>query len=313
MSRFLLGRVLQMIPTLLIVSAAIFFLMRLIPGDPAAVMLGDLATPEQVEALRQSMGLSGPVLTQYVAWLGHILTGEFGKSITTGDPVLPLMLERFVVSATIVVVAVVVATLIAVPAGMLAAWRQGSLADYGAVATSTLLLSIPSFWLGLMILLVFGIWLGWFPVIGYVPFGEDFRQALLYIFMPVLTLVLVELGPIVRMARASTIEVSRLEYITHARAKGLSESAVMWRHAFKNAFAPTWTLIGLILGGLLGGIAITETVFTIPGLGRLLVEAIYARDYPVVQGCILFISVIYVVVNLVVDLLYPMFDPRITQ
>jgi peptide/nickel transport system permease protein len=313
MSRFLLGRLAQAIPTLIIVSAAIFFLMRLIPGDPAAVMLGDLATPEQVEALRREMGLSGSVLRQYVTWLGHILSGDFGKSISSGDPVLTLMLGRFAVSATIVVTAVLLAALVAVPAGMFAAWRQGSAADYGVVATSTLLLSIPSFWLGLMILLVFGIWLEWFPVIGYVSFSDDFRQALMFVFMPVLTLVLVELGPIVRMARASTIEVSRLDYITHARAKGLAESAVMWRHAFKNAFAPTWTLIGLILGGLLGGIAITETVFTIPGLGRLLVEAIYARDYPVVQGCILFISVIYVFVNLIVDMLYPLFDPRIAQ
>jgi peptide/nickel transport system permease protein len=313
MSRFLLGRLAQAIPTLIIVSAAIFFLMRLIPGDPAAVMLGDLATPEQVEALRREMGLSGSVLRQYVTWLGHILSGDFGKSISSGDPVLTLMLGRFAVSATIVVTAVLLAALVAVPAGMFAAWRQGSAADYGVVATSTLLLSIPSFWLGLMILLVFGIWLEWFPVIGYVSFSDDFRQALMFVFMPVLTLVLVELGPIVRMARASTIEVSRLDYITHARAKGLAESAVMWRHAFKNAFAPTWTLIGLILGGLLGGIAITETVFTIPGLGRLLVEAIYARDYPVVQGCILFISVIYIFVNLIVDMLYPMFDPRIAQ
>jgi peptide/nickel transport system permease protein len=313
MSRFLLGRLAQAIPTLIIVSAAIFFLMRLIPGDPAAVMLGDLATPEQVEALRREMGLSGSVLRQYVTWLGHILSGDFGKSISSGDPVLTLMLGRFAVSATIVVTAVLLAALVAVPAGMFAAWRQGSAADYGVVAASTLLLSIPSFWLGLMILLVFGIWLEWFPVIGYVSFSDDFRQALMFVFMPVLTLVLVELGPIVRMARASTIEVSRLDYITHARAKGLAESAVMWRHAFKNAFAPTWTLIGLILGGLLGGIAITETVFTIPGLGRLLVEAIYARDYPVVQGCILFISVIYIFVNLIVDMLYPMFDPRIAQ
>lgn len=313
MSRFLLGRLLQAVPTLIIVSLAIFFAMRLIPGDPASVMLGDLATREQVEALRREMGLSGSLPSQYLTWLWHLFNGDFGKSISSGDPVLPLMLDRFAVSAIIVVIAVVIAALIAVPAGMFAAWRQGSFADYGTVALSTLLLSIPSFWLGLMILLVFGMWLEWFPVIGYVSLCENFRQGVLFIFMPVLTLIMVELGPIVRMARASTIEVSRLEYITHARAKGLSESEVMWRHAFRNAFAPTWTLIGLILGGLLGGIAITETVFTIPGLGRLLVEAIYARDYPVVQGCVLFISVIYVIVNLIVDMLYPLFDPKIAQ
>ncbi len=313
MIRFLLARLLQSVPTMVIVSASIFFLMRLIPGDPASVMLGDLATPEQIEALRREMGLSGSVATQYLTWLGHILSGDFGKSITNGDPVLPLMLDRFLVSATIVVTAVVFATLIAVPAGMLAAWYQGGPADFGLVAVSTLLLSIPSFWLGLMILLAFGIWLEWFPVIGYVSLSDDFKKGASFIFMPVLTLILVEIGSIVRMARASTIEVARLDYITHARAKGLSETDVMWRHAFRNAFAPTWTLIGLILGGLLGGIAVTETVFTIPGLGRLLVEAIYARDYPVVQGCVLFISLIYVLVNLVVDLLYPLFDPRVAQ
>lgn len=313
MIRFLAGRLASAIPTLFIASTAVFVMMRMIPGDPASMMLGDLATAEQLAALRSKMGLDGPIVFQYMIWLGNILTGDFGTSIGTGDPVLPLILERFGVSATIVVVAVLFASLIAVPAGMIAAWRQHSLADIGVVATSTLLLSIPSFWLGLMILLFFGLWLKWFPIIGYVSFSEDFGTALTYIFMPVLTLVLVELGAIVRMARAATIEVARLEYITHARAKGLSESAVMWRHAFKNAFAPTWTLIGLILGGLLGGIAVTETVFTIPGLGRLLVDAIYARDYPVVQGCILFISTIYILVNLVVDLLYPIFDPRVTQ
>jgi peptide/nickel transport system permease protein len=217
------------------------------------------------------------------------------------------------VSATIVLVAVALAVLVSVPLGMLAAWRQNGVTDLVVVALSTLLLSIPSFWLGLMILLVFGLELNWFPIIGYVSFREDFAAAAIFLVMPVATLTLVEIGSIVRMARASTIEVARLEYVTHARAKGLSESAVMWRHAFKNAFAPTWTLIGLILGSLLGGIAVIETVFTIPGLGRLLVDAIYARDYPMVQGCILFIAFIYVIVNLVVDLFYPVFDPRIAQ
>lgn len=313
MIRFLLGRLASAIPTLIIASTAVFVMMRLIPGDPASMMLGDLATAEQLANLRSKMGLDGSIVTQYFIWVGALLSGDFGVSINSGDAVLPLMLERFAVSATIVVAAVFFASLFAVPAGMLAAWRQHSLTDIGIVTTSTLLLSIPSFWLGLMILLFFGLWLKWFPVIGYVPFSEDFGTALTYIFMPVLTLVLVEIGAIVRMARAATIEIARLEYITHARAKGLSESAVMWRHAFKNAFAPTWTLIGLILGGLLGGIAVTETVFTIPGLGRLLIDAIYARDYPVVQGCILFISAIYILVNLLVDMLYPVFDPRVAQ
>lgn len=312
MVRFFLTRIATSIPTLLIVSATVFLLMRLIPGDPATLMLGDLAQPGQVEAMRREMGLDRPIAVQFLIWMGNVLTGDFGQSIATRQDVLPLILDRFSVSATIVLVAVFFAALIAVPAGMFAAWRQDRFGDIAVIAISTLLLSIPSFWMGLMLLLVFGLQLGWLPIVGYVPFSHDFTGALLYIIMPVITLVLVESGSITRMARASTIEVARLDYITHARAKGLSESAVMWKHAFKNAFAPTWTLIGLILGSLLANIAVIETVFTIPGLGRLLIDGIYARDYPVVQGCMLFIAFIYVVVNLVVDLVYPLLDPRVT-
>lgn len=312
MVRFLLTRIATAIPTLFLVSVTVFALMRAIPGDPAALMLGDLAQPGQLEALRAEMGLDQPIVVQYLYWLGDVLTGDFGRSIATRQPVLPLMLDRFSVSATIVLVAVFFATLIAVPAGMFAAWRQNRAGDIAVIATSTLLLSIPSFWLGLMLLLIFGLQLGWLPVVGYVPFSRDFGSALLYVILPVVTLVLVESGSITRMARASTIEVARLEYITHARAKGLSEVTVMWRHAFKNAFAPTLTLIGLVLGSLLANIAVIETVFTIPGLGRLLVDGIYARDYPVVQGCMLFTAFLYVVVNLLVDLLYPLLDPRVT-
>lgn len=312
MVRFILTRIATAIPTLFLVSIAVFALMRMIPGDPAALMLGDLAQPGQLEALRREMGFDQPIVLQYFYWLGNVLTGDFGQSISTRQPVLPLMLERFSVSATIVVVAVFFATVIAVPAGMFAAWRQNRAGDIAVIATSTLLLSIPSFWLGLMLLLIFGLQLGWLPVVGYVPFSRDFSSALLFIILPVVTLVLVESGSITRMARASTIEVARLEYITHARAKGLSEATVMWRHAFKNAFAPTMTLIGLVLGSLLANIAVIEMVFTIPGIGRLMVDGIYARDYPVVQGCMLFTAFIYVLVNLLVDLLYPLLDPRVT-
>ena len=311
MGRFLIQRIASAVPTMLIVTLTIFVLMRMIPGDPASLMLGDLAQPGQVEALRQKMGLDQPLAVQYLIWLGNVVTGDFGSSIATGQPVLPLIWDKFQVSANIVLLAVLFASLIAVPAGMIAAWRQDRLTDISVIAISTVLLSIPSFWLGLMLLLVFGLWLGWLPIVGYVPFSRDFTAAALYIVLPVVTLVMVEIGSITRMARASTIEVARLEYITHARAKGLSESAVMWRHAFKNAFAPTWTLIGLILGSLLANIAVIETVFTIPGLGRMLVDGIYARDYPVVQGCMLYIAFMYVMVNLIVDLVYPLLDPRV--
>ncbi|MDP9900710.1 ABC transporter permease [Variovorax ginsengisoli] len=312
MGRFILTRIAMGLPTLLIVAAAVFFLIRLIPGDPASLMLGDMATPETLAALHRDLGLDRPLPLQFMHWIGQILRGDFGRSITTGQAVLPLILDRFAISGTIVGVAVALAALIAVPAGMVAAWRQNSALDLGIVTIATLLLSVPTFWLGLLLLLLFGLELGWLPVIGYVSIWESAHAGLAYLALPVMTLVLHEVGVIVRMARSSMLEVQRLDYITHARAKGLSEPVVLWRHAFRNAFAPTWTLLGLILGNLLGGIAVVEVVFTIPGLGRLLVDAIFARDYPVIQGCLLFIATSYVLVNLIVDLCYPVFDPRVT-
>ncbi|MFN3261109.1 MAG: ABC transporter permease [Pikeienuella sp.] len=311
MGRFLIARALSAIPTMLLVSIIVFALMRAIPGDPAKLMLGDLAEPGQVAAARAAMGLDEPLAVQFLIWGGDVLSGDLGRSIATGDPVLPVILDRFAITLTVAAVAVALAALIAAPAGMIAAWRQDRPADFAVIAAATLSLSIPSFWLGLILLLVFGLTLGWVPIVGFVPVWRDLGAGALYLALPVLTLVLAEFGPLARMTRASAIEVSRLEYITHARAKGLSERTVMWRHAFPNAFAPTWTLIGLVLGSLLANMAVTETVFSIPGLGRHLVDAIYARDYPVVQGCLLFIAGIYVAVNLVVDLLYPLFDPRV--
>jgi len=311
MLRFIVSRLLTAIPTLLIVSIAVFTLVRLIPGDPASLMLGDLADDAAYAALRQRMGLDEPIAVQFFIWLGNLFQGDLGVSVTTGQSVLPLILGRFATSATMVLSAVGLAVLVAVPLGMVAAWRQNGKWDLAIVAMSTLLVSIPTFWLGLMILLAFGLKLGWLPVLGYVSVARDPVAGILYLIMPVATLVLHEVGIIVRMARASTLDVLRLDYITHARAKGLSETAILFNHAARNAFGPTWTLIGLILGNLLGGIAVVETVFTIPGLGRLIVESIYARDYAVLQGCLLFVAVTYVLVNLVVDLLYPFFDPRV--
>lgn len=312
MLRFILKRLLMATPTLLIVAVSVFILVRLVPGDPASLLLGDTATPEALADLQRRMGLDRDIVTQFTMWFTRVLQGDLGQSITSQQPVLPLVWDRFLVSGRLVIVAVILAILVAVPAGMLAAWRQNTLTDLVLVGASTLLLSIPTFWLGLLILLLFGLTLGWLPVIGYVTLAESPGKALLYMVMPVLTLFLHEIGVLMRMARASTLEVLRLDYITHARAKGLPEHVVMWRHAFRNSFGPTWTLIGLVLGNLLGGIAVVETVFTIPGLGRLLVDAIFGRDYPVIQGCLLFVALIYVVVNLVVDLLYPFFDPRVT-
>ncbi|WJH37692.1 ABC transporter permease (plasmid) [Aliirhizobium terrae] len=312
LSKYIGKRLLWTLPTLLLVAVMVFFLVRMIPGDPALLILGDDASAEEIAGLRASLGLDQPVPLQFLYWLGNVIQGDLGHSISNGAPVLPLMLDRFQVSATIVLVAVGLATLIAIPAGLIAAWRQNEHVDVAIVAASTLLMSVPSFWLGLVFLLIFGLNLGWLPVVGFVPFSENPWTAITYVILPIMTLMLIEVGVLTRMMRASAIEILRLEYVMHARAKGLSERKVLLRHVLPNAFAPTWTMIGLVLGGLLGGIAVLETVFTLPGLGRLLVDAIFARDYPVVQGCLLFTAMIYVIVNLIVDLCYPLFDPRVT-
>lgn len=311
MGSFILRRFFMALPTLILVGVAVFVLVRLIPGDPVALMLGDSADVRALEALRQRMGLDRNLPEQFFLWAGNILQGDFGHSIVNGRPVLDTILSRFQISAQVVIVAVVLATLVAVPLGMLAAWRQNKLSDLVLVSCATLLMSVPTFWLGMLLLLFFGLHLGWLPIVGYVTLAEDFRAGALYLVLPIVTLFLHETGVILRMARASTLEVLNLDYITHARSKGLRESTVMWRHAFRASFGPTWTLLGLIMGNLLAGVAVIETVFTIPGLGRLLVESIFARDYPVIQGCLLFIAGIYVLVNLLIDLMYPLFDPRV--
>lgn len=311
MFRFVLGRLTMAIPTLVLVAITVFVLIRLIPGDPAALMLGDASDAQGLAALRERFGLDRSIPGQFAIWVSLLFQGDLGRSIATGHEVLPSIIDRFLVSLRIVVPAIVLGTLVAVPLGMFAAWKQNGLRDVTLVSCATLLLSIPTFWMGMLLLLLFGLQLRWLPIVGYADFSEDPKRAFVYLVLPVLTLFLHELGVILRMARASTLEVLSLDYITHARAKGLPEHVVMWRHAFRNAFGPTWTLLGLILGNLLAGVAVIETVFTIPGLGRLLVDAIFARDYPVIQGCLLFIAAIYILVNLMVDLLYPFFDPRI--
>ena len=305
-------RLLWTLPTLLLVALIVFFIVRLIPGDPVQVILGDQASDQEIALLRAQYGLDKPIPLQFLLWMKQVLSGDLGSSITNNQPVTSLLFSRFQVSASIVLIAVTLATLIAVPAGLLAAWKQNTAFDVAIVSVATLLMSVPSFWLGLILLLIFGLKLAWLPVYGYVPFSENSLEALRYMILPAATLVLIEVGVLTRMARASAVEVLRLEYVTHAKAKGLNNRQVLLKHVLPNAFGPTWTMIGLVLGGLLGGIAVLETVFTLPGLGRLLVDAIFARDYPVVQGCLLFTALIYVIVNLIVDICYPLFDPRVS-
>ena len=312
MIAYVMRRLALALPSLLLAALAVFVIVRLIPGDPVQIMLGEGGSAAHVAEARAQLGLDQSFPVQFVRWLGFILQGDLGKSIVNQDKVLPLVLERAQVSATIVLAAIFLAALLAVPLGLLAAWKQDSFFDIGTVGVATLLLSFPSFWLGLLLLTLFGVHLGWVPVVGYVSFSASVAGALQYLILPVVTLMAVECGTLIRMSRASAIDVLRLDYITQARAKGVPEWRVLLRHVLPNAFAPTWTIIGLMLGHLLGGIAVLEMVFTLPGLGRLLVDAIFARDYPVVQGCLLFGAMAYIMVNLVIDVFYPLFDPRVS-
>jgi peptide/nickel transport system permease protein len=311
-TRYVISRLLLAIPSLLLAAVAVFAIIRLIPGDPVQTMMGESGTAEQMAAVRTQLGLDRTLPEQFLHWLMTILSGNFGASIINREDVLELVLERAQVTAIVVSTAILLASLIAVPLGLLAAWRQNTKLDFITVATATMLLSFPSFWLGLLLLTFFGLHLGWLPVVGYVSLGEGGMRGLLYLILPVATLMAVEIGTLLRMSRSSAIEILRLEFVTHARAKGVPEWRVLLRHVLPNSFAPTWTLIGLVLGHLLGGIAVLETVFTLPGLGRLLVESIFARDYPIVQGCLIFGATTYILINLIVDLVYPVFDPRVS-
>lgn len=311
MIRYVVYKLLLTLPTLAVLSVIIFTLIRMVPGDPAMFMVGDLADASALAEARRSLGLDEPYPVQYFIWLGNLLSGDFGVSLMTGQPVTQAIAERFPVTAQIVLLAMAAAMAVAIPAGIYAAWRQNSLSDLAIMFVMNFFLSIPSFWMGLMLILVFGMHLGWLPTVGYVSLTEDLQEGFRYLVMPVISVVFIELATLTRMMRASTIEVLRQEYVTHARAKGLPERTVLTRHVFKNAFAPTLTYAGLMLGSLLGGIAVIETVFSLPGIGRLVVDAVYARDYGVVQGVLLFVALIYVIVNLTVDLLYPLFDPRV--
>jgi peptide/nickel transport system permease protein len=311
MIRYAITRLALALPTIVIALFLIFALIRLIPGDPAQLILGETDDPAALARIRAELALDQPLAVQFYHWVTALGHGDFGKSISMESPVLDLLVPAMGVTASLVIPAVVLAAMMAVPLGMFAAWRQNTRTDTVVVALATVSLSIPSFWLGLMMLLLFGVQLDIFPVVGYISLTEDFAQGLHYLVLPVLTLALIEAGVLVRLARASTIEVLQLEYVAHARAKGLSESAVACRHVLPNVIGPTWIMIGLVLGGLLGGAVVIETVFSLPGLGRLMVEAVFARDYPVVQGCMVIVMLCYVGVNLMIELTAPVVCPAL--
>ncbi|MGB5734390.1 MAG: nickel ABC transporter permease [Thiohalocapsa sp.] len=285
------------------VCTLVFLLLHLVPGDPVEAMLGESARPADRDALRQALGLNLSVSEQYGRYLTGLLQLDLGRSFQDQRPVIEIMAERLPATLQLTIAALTLALVLAIPLGVLAAHRRGSGLDSGAMAFSLIGVSMPNFWLGPLLILVFSLWLGWTPVSG--------SDRPLSLVLPAITLGTALAAVLARMVRASVLEVLGEDYVRTARAKGLSESAVLRRHALRNAWLPVLTLVGLQLGGLLGGAVITETVFAWPGVGSLLVESIQARDFPVVQGCVLLISLVYVLVNTLTDLAYVWLDPRI--
>ncbi len=303
MLRYLLRRLLLTIPVLLGVATLVFSLIHLVPGDPAQAMLGDSAPPEDVAKLRQSLGLDRPLLVQYRAFLGGIVRGDLGNSFRYGTPVTREIGSRLVRTIQLALAAMAVAILVAIPLGIIAAVWKGSAVDHAAMTVSLVGISMPNFWLGPLLAILFSVVLGWLPVAG--------TGSAAHLVLPAVTLGAALAAILARMTRASVIEELRELYVVAARARGVSRTRAIVRHAFRNSLIPIVTIIGLQFGAVLTGTIITETIFAWPGVGRLLIQAINFRDYPLVQGCILFISFTYVMMNLLTDLTYGVLDPRI--
>jgi peptide/nickel transport system permease protein len=294
-----------------IVALFVFSLLYIAPGDPAAVIAGDQATPDDVERIRASLGLDRPYLVRFGAWVFDILRGDLGVSIFTNLPVSTMIQQRIEPTLSLMVVTLILAVTIAVPMGVVAAWRQGTWIDRAVMGFAVLGFSVPVFVVGYVLAYIFALELDWLPVQGYTPFSRGFWPWFENLILPAIALGSVYIALIARITRATMLEVLQQDYIRTAKAKGLGQRAILFLHALKNAAVPIITVIGIGIALLIGGAVVTESVFAIPGLGRLTVDAILRRDYPVIQGVVLLFSFVYVLVNLAIDLAYTLFDPRI--
>jgi peptide/nickel transport system permease protein len=303
MLQYVVKRLLSTIPVLLGISLLLFFMLRMLPGDPAQVLAGQMATPEEIENIRHQLGLDRPIHVQYAFFLGRLALFDLGRSARTQNPVTEEIWARLPNTILLAVVAIILACLFGVPAGIISAVRPYRWTDYVVTSTALFGISMPVFWLGLMLVVVFSVMLNWLPAGG--------TGSWKHVILPSLTLAAFTVAFIARMTRASMIEVISQDYTTTARSKGLKEKVVIIKHALKNALIPIITVVGLQFGMLLGGAVLTETVFAWPGLGRLIVDSILARDYPVIQGAILVFGLLYILVNLIVDMIYAYVDPRI--
>jgi peptide/nickel transport system permease protein len=311
MLNFLFRRLLSTIPVLLVVALLVFLMLRLTPGDPAAVLAGDAASTEQIAQIRATLGLDRSVPEQFAIWFGHMLTGDLGQSYYYKMPVTTLIAQRLEPTLSLALITIVIAVVVAVPLGVMAAWRFGGVLDRTLMGFSVLGFSIPVFVLAYLLIWLFSLKLGWLPVQGYARLSAGFWPWLYQLVLPAVTLSVIYIALIARVTRASVLDTLGEDYIRTARAKGLPEAKVLMRHALANAAVPIVTVIGIGIALLIGGVVVTESVYAIPGLGRLTVDAVLARDFPTIQGVILFFSFVYVMINLLVDLSYVFFDPRI--
>ena len=312
MRKYILKRLLSMIPAVFVVSVVIFLIIHLTPGDPAAVMLGDQADPEAIAALREALGLNDPLPVQYLRWLGGVLQGDLGQSLYSDESMISMLLSHLGPTLSLTVFALAISLIVAVPLGILAARKRGALADNAISVFSMIGISMPSFLLGLLLMLVFAVTLRWLPAAGYKTLAEDgMAEHLRYLVMPSIALGFMEAGLILRMTRSSMLEVLGSDYIRMAKAKGEKSLAITCKHAIKNALIPIVTTVGQTFMGLLSGATVVESIFNIPGIGKMTITAVQQRDYEVVQAVVLFVSMINIVVCLVVDLIYAAIDPRV--
>ena len=312
MFSYIVRRVASMIPSLLLASVIVFSFIHFIPGDPARVMLGDQATPEQVETLRETLGLNRPLYIQYGRWLGGVLKGDFGTSIFFHKPVLEIIIDRAETSVLVALLSMVLIICIGVPIGVLSAIRYNSWLDQFFSGIAMFFASVPTFWLGLNLMIFFAVVLRWLPSSGFpsILASGDWTN-LRYLILPCITLAAPNSALIIRLTRSSMLDVANADYVKTARAKGLSERAVNLRHIFRNSLISVVSALGFTFVGLVSKTVVTETVFSLPGIGRLIVESVLRRDYPTIQGVILIIAVVYMLINLIVDLSYAILDPRI--
>ena len=311
MGAYLIRRLATMVPVLLVVSVVVFSIIHLTPGDPVAIMLREDADPAAAAALRKVLGLDRPLPIQYLTWVGRAARGELGRSIRTNQPVAEAILERLPVTLSLAGASTLLALAVALPAGILSAVRRNSVADVTGTLAALSGISMPNFWLATLLIFLFSVRLGWLPPLGYVSPAKDFWAGLRSLILPSITLGTAMTAVVMRMTRSSLLEVLQLDFVRTARAKGLGGAAVLLRHALRNALIPVVTVVGLQAGALLGGAIITETIFALPGVGRLLVDAIFQRDFPIVQGVVLLLAVNFLLVNLLVDIAYGYLDPRI--